>query len=209
MKPIKTIILAVMVLGVSACAQTSQVSRNAPLGTPLVGQSAGMTFKVEDVRVSVPDTLIVSEANVYYPNADIVWRGDAYGDRYEQVAAIVKAGMQHGAKNLNGNRSVYVDVEVLRFHSLTERARYTVGGVHSIRFNMSLRDAETGALIGKPRLVKADLKALGGKKAVAAEHKGLTQKIRIMSHLAGVIQNEVNGVQAGVTVSNGSIVVPE
>lgn len=212
MKPMKSIILAAMMLTVTACSQSSQVSRNEPMSTTLLAQTtqnAGVTFKVEDVRVSVPNSLVVSEKNIYYPTADIVWRGDPYGDRYEQVEAIFTAGMKHGAANLNGNRAVYVDIEVLRFHSLTERARYTVGGVHSIKFNMALRDVQTGALIGAPRLIKADLKAFGGRKAVEAEHKGLTQKIRIMSHLASVIQNEVAGVQTGVTVSNGSIVVPE
>lgn len=29
--------------------------------------------------------LSVSESNSYYPNADVVWRGDPIGDRIQQI----------------------------------------------------------------------------------------------------------------------------
>lgn len=202
MKPIKLIILAVLVLGISACSQSSQVSRNEPLTTQLVGPKPTVTYDVQDVRISVPDSLSVSEANVYYPSADIVWRGDNFGKRHEQVQAIFQSAMDRGVEKLNGTQAVVVNIEVTRFHSLTERARYTVGGVHSIKFKMSLRDAQTGALIGTPRLVEANLKAFGGKKAVAAEHRGLTQKVRISNHLAEVIRDEITGLQFDATRAN-------
>ncbi len=197
MKPIKIILLTTLVLGLSACAKTNPVSRNESINAPFVSTKsvetfiAATTFNVRDVRVSVPDTLSVSEANIYLPSADIVWREDFYGDRHDQVAVIFKTGMTHGVKDLNGAQAIYVDIEVKRFHSLTERARYTVGGIHSIKFILTLRDAKTGALIADPRLIKADLKAYGGKRAVAAEHRGLTQKARIMAHLAEVIKREI------------------
>lgn len=208
MKPIKLITLAVLVLGLAACGQTNQVSRNESLGTPLVGPTA-VTFNVQDVRISVPDSLSVSEANVYYPSADIVWREDAYGERHQQVKAIFQEAIDRGVKNLNGTRAVSVEIEVVRFHSLTERARYTMGGVHSIKFKMNLRDVQTGAIIGKPRLVNADLKAYGGKRAVAAEHRGLTQKVRILAHLAGLIQHEVTSHQTGGAVNKTPILASE
>lgn len=209
MKPIKIVILAALVFGLSACAQSSQVSRNEPLGTQLVGPAAAVTFNVQDVRISVPETLSVSEANIYYPSADIVWREDVYGQRHQQVQAIFQQGMERGATNLTGNRAVLVNIEVTRFHSLTERARYTVGGVHAIKFIMTLRDAQTGVVIGKPRNVDASLKAYGGKRAVAAEHRGVTQKVRITAHLAEVIQTEVIRQQTGVLVEAAPIVASE
>ncbi len=209
MKPIKIVILAALVLGLSACAQSSQVSRNEPLGTQLVGPAAAVTFNVQDVRISVPDSLSVSEANVYYPTADIVWREDVYGERHQQVQAIFQEGMDRGVKNLTGSRAIFLDIEVARFHSLTERARYTVGGVHSIKFKLTLRDVQTGAVIGKPRLVNADLKAYGGKRAVAAEHRGLTQKVRILAHLASLIQREVISHQTAAAVINLPAVASE
>lgn len=195
MKPLKLIILAALAFGLSACAEKtshdSQVSRNEPLRMQLLGQAPATTFNVQDVRVSVPDSLSVSEANVYYPTADIVWRGDVYGERHQQVEAIFEEAMTRGLNGLSGKRAIFVDIDVVRFHSLTERARYTVGGVHSIKFRVTLRDVQTGAVIGDPRMVNGDLKAYGGKKAVANEHRGLTQKVRILAHLAGLIQLEV------------------
>jgi len=201
MKPIKIILIAALVFGLSACAKTSTVSRNESINAPFVSTKsvetviAATTFSVRDVRVSVPDTLSVSEANIYFPSADIVWRGDFYGDRHDQVAAIFKEGMTRGVKDMNGAQAIYVDIEVKRFHSLTERARYTVGGIHSIKFILTLRDAKTGAMIADPRLIKADLKAYGGKRAVVAEHRGETQKVRITAHLAGVIKREILAIQ--------------
>ena len=191
MKPLKIIILAAVVLGLTACSATKPVSRNEPLVTQLVDPAPAISFNVQDLRISVPDSLSVSEANIYYPSADIVWRGDDYGERHQQVKAIFEDAMTQGLQGLHGNRAVIVDIEVKRFHSLTERARYTIGGVHSIKFVMTLHDAQTGALIGEPRLVVADLKGFGGKKAVAAEHRGVTQKVRIKAHLARVIQHEL------------------
>ncbi len=201
MKPIKIILLAALVFGLSACAKNTSVSRNESINAPFVGTKSvesiiiATTFSVRDVRVFVSDSLSVSEANIYLPSADIVWREDFYGDRHEQVAAIFKAGMMRGVKDMDGAQAIYVDIEVKRFHSLTERARYTVGGIHSIKFILTLRDAKTGALIADPRLIKADLKAYGGKRAVAAEHRGLTQKVRITAHLAKVIKREILAIE--------------
>ena len=86
---------------------------------------------------------------------------------------------------------VVVDVEVLRFHSLTEKTRYTIGGLHSIEFNMTLRDPKTNAVLVPTRKIKADLKGFGGSQAIAAEARGDTQKVRITRHLAGLLQHEL------------------
>lgn len=201
MKPIKIILLATLALGLSACAKNGSVSRNESINAPFVGTKsvetiiAATTFSVRNVRVSVPDSLSVSEANIYYPTADIVWREGVFGDRHEQVAVIFEEGMAHGVKDMNGAQAINVNVEVKRFHSLTERARYTIGGVHSIKFILALTDAKTGVLIAKPRLINADLKAYGGKRAVQAEHRGETQRVRITAHLAEVITREIITIQ--------------
>ena len=196
MKQIRKIILATFVLGLAACSQTApsgpEVSRSEPLNTQLLNANAPSTFHVADVRISVPKTLVVSEANGYFPTADIVWRGESYGDRHQQVAAIFDEALTRGVENMHGSREIYVEIEVTRFHSLTQRARYTVGGVHSIKFVMTLRDKETGAILQAPKLIKADLKAFGGTKATASERRGETQKVRIVSHLADLIKHEVN-----------------
>lgn len=211
MKPIKKVFLAALVLGLAACSNPSDpsVTRNGPLDVGLLATSPQADFNVADVRIIVPNALVVSEANVYYPNADIVWRGDAYGNRHQQIKSIFETAMTRGVQGLNGAQAISVDIEVKRFHSLTQRARYTTGGMHSIKFVMTLRDQASGALIADPQLISADLKAYGGRKAIASEHRGQTQKVRITAHLAGLIQTEISRLQASGLVANLPARAPE
>lgn len=191
MKQIRMIAALMLGLAVSACGTVETATRNAPLDTPKMAPSP-VSYNVEAVRVSVPKSLRVSEANRYYPGGDIVWREDPVGDRHAQVKAIVEAGLSEGVSAMEpGTVPVVMDVEVTRFHALTEKARYTIGGVHAIQFKMQLRNPETGQSYGEPHLVKADFKALGGAKAIEAEREGITQKHRITEHLAKVIQTEL------------------
>ncbi|MEP2027835.1 MAG: DUF6778 family protein [Paracoccaceae bacterium] len=148
---------------------------------------------VNAVEIIVPDTLLVTEANRYYPKGDIVWRGEPLGDRRAQVKAIFEEGIGRGAAALQGSTPVDVQVEVLRFHALTQKARYTVGGVHAITFSVTLKNPETGALLADPHIVQADLKAYGGEEALSAEAGGYTQKFRITNHLANVIVADLSG----------------
>jgi hypothetical protein len=147
---------------------------------------------VNAIEIIVPNTLLVSEANRYYPNGDIVWRGEPLGDRRAQVKAIFEEGIGRGAATLDGATPVDIQVEVLRFHALTQKARYTVGGVHAITFAVTLKDPETGMLLADPHIVRADLKAYGGEEALSAEAGGFTQKFRITNHLANVIVAELS-----------------
>jgi hypothetical protein len=105
----------------------------------------------------------------------------------------VTAGLSQGVSGLEGEREVVIDVIVTRFHALTEKARYTVGGVHAIQFNLQVRDAHTGEVLMQPHHIKADFDALGGNAAIAAEARGVTQKVRITNHLAYVIRQELVG----------------
>lgn len=187
----RVIAASMMALAVSGCATVETATRNAPLEQQTI-TPAPLSLNVQDVRVSVPASLTVSEANRYYPGGDIVWREDPRGDRHAQVKAIVEAGLREGIAQLpQGGVPVILDVEVTRFHALTEKARYTIGGVHAIQFNMVLRNPETGEAYGEPHFVKADFKALGGQAAIQAESQGATQKYRITKQLAKVIQTEL------------------
>lgn len=186
---------AVLALSVTACGTSQTVSRNvvAPQYEilPNSGKLASL-FSVNDIRITVPESLTIDESNKIYPISDIVWRGDPYGNRYEQIEAIFEEGMTRGAKSIHGDRNVNVDIVVMRFHAMTERARFSIGGVHSITFTMTVQDAETGAVIEQPRVINADFDGFGGKQAIAAEHQGQTQKVRIIDHLANVIQTELS-----------------
>lgn len=189
MKSIKAIFAVAVALTLSACGGTEQVSRSTSPAYPVA--TAPASFTVDAINVVVPESLRVSEAHLFYPIADIVWRGEVLGDRHDQVASIFETGMGRGAKAFSGKRHVIIDVQVRRFHSLTERARYTVGGVHSIKFVMNVRDSQTGELLMSGKEIRADINGYGGARAIAAEQRGLTQKVRITSHLAGVLQREL------------------
>lgn len=198
MKRMKLAMLLVMGGLVSACASSDTATRNAPFeqaplpsAAALQATSAVMDMRVETVTVRVPRALTVSEANRYLPSGDIVWRGDPIGDRHAQVASIFYDATKRGTAALDGAIPVALDIEVARFHALTEKARYTIGGVHNINFILTLRHAETGAVLGEPRRIRADLDAFGGKEALAADARGQTQKVRISDHLAEVIRQEL------------------
>jgi hypothetical protein len=200
----------VTVVGLSACASVKSVDSNADFATatraaPVDASVAAPTsdagvlapdlignLKVVSLNVDVPQSLVVSEANRYLPSGDIVWREDPIGDRHAQVKAILEAGLTAGAAPLNGEREVVVDIVLTRFHALTEKARYTVGGLHNIKFGMRVRDAATGEVLMGPKHVNASLDALGGTAAIQAENRGITQKVRITNHLAQVIRKELS-----------------
>lgn len=196
MKPFKLIAALGFVAFISGCATTDTASRNAPYGATDGAQSAAFqalpaSLNITDVTVSVPGTLTVSEANSYYPSGDIVWRGDAPGDRHAQIGAIFEDAMARGTVTMTAGAPIVLNVEVLRFHALTEKTRYTIGGVHSITFGLTLHNAETGVQLGEPRRVKANLKGFGGQRAIDADLQGQTQKVRITDHLARVIRAEL------------------
>jgi len=146
-------------------------------------------WRVVDVDVTVPRSLTVSEANSFAPNADIVWRGDPPGDRYEQIDKILTNALKKGVSGLKGPRPVRLLVTVQQFHAVTEKTRRVLSnaGVHNIIFTAQIVDAKTGAPLSPVDTIKADLVAFSGEQALAAEREGQTQKVRITNHVARVI----------------------
>lgn len=149
-------------------------------------------YDVRAVEVSVPRTLQVSEANVYFPIADLVWRGEPLGDRHLQVERIFDEALFRTTSTMKSGAPAVVQVEVTRFHGVTEKTRYTVGGVFSLRFTLTVRDATTGQVIDGPRVVIADTKASGGAKALQEEQLGLTQRVVVVNRLADVMKRELS-----------------
>lgn len=147
-------------------------------------------FHVVNYSIVVPEELTVSEANLYYPIADIVWRGDAIGDRKDQIGYMFQESLNRARADISEGRAVKAEITVRRFHSITEKTRYTVGGVHSINFDLTMRDAQTNEVLATSE-IRADLKALGGRRAINADRQGLTMKERIQSHLARVLRAEM------------------
>jgi hypothetical protein len=210
MKIFRTFALLAVGASLSACAAVDAVSRDAPfesfqpeqvrpVSVPaelIEAQRATQAsyqspVRIENIAVQVPRSLKVSEANRYLPSGDIVWRGDPIGDRYEQVQAIFEEAMLQGVAVVDGPSAVDLLINVKRFHAITEKARYSTGGVHNIVFDFALADPETGALLVPWQEVRADLEAYGGDAAIRAEAAGQTQKVRIRDHLARVIVEEL------------------
>ncbi|MDZ4096551.1 MAG: DUF6778 family protein [Paracoccaceae bacterium] len=203
MKTVRMVVVLGLILGLGACATSDPVSRSAVSQSTSLLQGVGATpqqvrlvprFDVAEIKVSVPQKLRVSEANMFYPIADIVWRGEPLGDRHAQIKAMFHEGLSQGTQAMTNGLPVVVEVEVLRFHALTEKTRYTIGGVHSIKFDLTVRDATNGRVIEGPRRIIADVKAAGGARAIEEERIGRTQRVVIVERLAQVIARELSTV---------------
>ncbi|MCK0150914.1 hypothetical protein MWU54_12815 [Marivita sp. S6314] len=186
----KSAVAVALALSLSACASTQSASRAAMPDDTMMGLIQP-DYTIDSFTVSVPKSLTVNERNTYYPRGDIVWRGDALGDRHAQVKAMFETSLRAAAPRVQGSRPVRVDIQVTRFHALSEKARYTVGGVHDISFLLRLVDAETGLQIGRTKDVSADLAGLDGQAAIAADARGDTQKNRLTTHLTNVLIEEL------------------
>jgi hypothetical protein len=213
---IKSLVALTLSLGLAGCAGNYPASRNLSDTGPSVAAphqgpaaEAGMKlvpadYNVTQVNVTVPRDLRVSEANVFYPVADIVWHGDPLGNRYDQVAAILKDGFAAGTVDMKGAQDVVVDVQLIRFHALTPKTRYTVGGIHYTEFLLTVRDAVTGEVLDGPRNVVAQAKASGGARALEEEAAGITQRVVIESRIAEVVRETL----AQRLVPEGTVIAP-
>lgn len=150
--------------------------------------AAAPAYDLRRVNVITSPQLTVSEENSYYPMVNVVWRGEPRGDRLAQVRAIFDDAAKPALASHRQGRPVIADIEVTRFHALTEMARIQVGGDYSLRFHYRLRDARTGAVIDGPRAIDASFPAAGGQQALDDDAAGNGQRVQIVRHLQGVIQ---------------------
>ncbi|MCB2125452.1 MAG: hypothetical protein H6897_11375 [Rhodobacteraceae bacterium] len=145
-------------------------------------------WRISAVEVTVPRTLSVSEEESFVPKADIVWREDPSGDRYNQVAAIMKTAISRGAAGLKGGRPVRLEVTMTRFHAMTFTAETRApAGVHDIEFDITARDARTGEVLAGPEHVEASFPAMTGAAMARARLAGQSQKSQITDHVARTI----------------------
>ncbi len=147
------------------------------------------TWRLAEVRVSVPQSLVVSEAKTLLPTADIVWREDPMGDRHAQVGKIIQTAVLRGAQGLRGSRPVIIAVTVTRFHALTYEAELSSSdwGVHNIDFTAQVVDARTGEVLLPATAIRAETPAYSGAKMKALRAKGQTQKSIITNHVAATV----------------------
>lgn len=199
MKRIVTALLGLAALSVSACSTVPQiaVTQDLPALGSLPTHAYSADWQIQEIVINVPETLTVSEANRIKPRSDIVWREDPIGNRHQQVQAILAEAMEFALRPLEGATAVVVELEVTRFHALTERARYTIGGEHEVEFLFTVRNAETGVALTGPRHIDLTFRAFGGSRAVAAERNGIFQRDRIQSQVIGWARQEFGLVPEG------------
>ncbi len=178
--------------GLSACKMTDPPNRGQSGSQALLAQDAGQDgYRVQSINVHVPQSLAVSEENSYVPVADIVWHGDALGDRRAQVSQIVQTAMARGTAAATQGRAVELDVVVTRFHALTDKTRARIGGKHNLQYELTIRDAVTGDILVPVRNVNASVRGAGGAQALAEEAAGRTQKVVVTEALAISIEKSL------------------
>ena len=198
MRMMRWICLGGAALALSACGGPSDmVMRNAPLdlgpAAEIGAPQAMRSYEVVDLTFRASDSLSVSERNGYYPMADIVWRGDPIGDRKAQLAAIFETALDRAGPAIAGTRPVVVEIDLVRFHGVTERVRYSVGGNYNMVFDMTVRDAATKEILEPARRVTGNLAAPGGTAAIMAEQAGQTEKVRVTDFLTVLLRDELSG----------------
>lgn len=200
MKALHILLAFGVALGLSACGGTDVASRNAPLNTDVPFASAPgpqriiltSRYNVSEIRIDVPRSLKVSEANMFYPHADIVWRGEPRGDRHSQIHSIFTDAFGMGTANMKSGSEVIVEATVSRFHGVTEKTRYTFGGVFNMQFVLIVRDAKTGLVLEGPRPITVDVAAAGGSAAIQEEQAGRTQRVVVIEALREGIRRELS-----------------
>lgn len=180
----------IVVLGAfAACAPGAMVTQGDPR------PDLDRDYRLVDFGFATLPDLAVSEANTYYPQADVVWRGDPMGDRIAQIEALfteaARRNLDGGADVKNTGTPVAMDVTLVRFHGLTRRTQFSTGGVYNIVFDVVIRDAGTGAVIEPSRRVVANLDAWGGNTNAQLEEQGVTQKIRVTDFLTTVLADQL------------------
>ena len=178
-------LLGLSVLTLSACVGGGSFKTEYDRLSPEVSKG----WRLAEVRVDVPRTLVVSEAKTLLPNADIVWRADPMGDRYVQVGKIIEAATLRGAQGLRGARPVVISITVTRFHALTYEAERANSdwGVHNVDFIAQVSDARTGEVLVPATKIRAETPAWSGTRMREARRKGITQKSMISNHVAATV----------------------
>ncbi|MEJ8560825.1 hypothetical protein QTO30_06015 [Yoonia sp. GPGPB17] len=149
------------------------------------------SYALRGFNFSAQAGLVASESASYYPNADIVWRGDPIGPRIPQIEAMFQDAASRNRLVLEDGFPIAVDVTLVRFHGVTNRTRYTVGGVYNVIFDMTVRSAETGEVIEPTRRVVGNLDAPGGERAVRLEQSGQTEKVRVTDFLTSLLRAQL------------------
>lgn len=180
----RTVIAAPFFLALAGCGIPIGKSSQPRLDVSRDYSLRGFVFNAQD-------GLTVSERENYYPNGDIVWRGDPRGSRVAQIEAMFTEAANRNKQAINGGQPVNVAVTLVRFHGVTNRTRYSIGGVYNVIFDITIMDAASGAVIEPTRRVLGNLEAPGGERAVQLEEAGQTQKVRVTDFLTRLLREQL------------------
>ncbi len=186
-----------MSMALVACSTAQMPSRGSEMASTGVGEvgvnaAAQTQYHVMGYSVTVPHDLLVSEADVYLPRADIVWHGDPEGDRYTQIEAMFDTALARSTADMTAGRAVEVAIQVTKFHALSPKTRATIGGNFGMDFYLTIYDAQTQEILDGPRLVVIDTPASGGIRALREEQRGITQKVVILASLTQAFDAELS-----------------
>jgi hypothetical protein len=149
------------------------------------------SYDIQRLRFTVAPDLTVSEQESYYPSSDIVWRGDPLGPRAAQIESMFQQAFDRNQSILNGTTPIDLEIELVRFHGVTDLTRLTVGGVYNIIFDMTVRNANSGTVIEPTRRIEGDLNAPGGRRGQALIAEGQTQRVRVTDFLTGLLRQQL------------------
>ncbi len=180
----RAVILSLSMLGLSGCVSGLGIEGS-------VRPQMDRSYALRGFRFAALEGLSVSESETFYPDADIVWRGDPLGPRIPQIAAMFEEAAARNRPVLDGAFPVDVDVTLVRFHGVTNRTRYTVGGVYNVVFDLTIRRAGSDEVIEPTRRVVGNLDAPGGERAGVLEQSGQTEKVRVTDFLTGLLRAQL------------------
>lgn len=149
------------------------------------------SYDIQDLQFGAIDGITVSEVESFYPQADIIWRGDPPGPRLPQIASMFQEAFDRNQSILNGSTPVDIRITLVRFHAVTDLTRLTVGGVYNIIFDMTVIDARTGAIIEPARRIEGNLNAPGGRRGQELISQGQTQRVRVTDFLTGLLRQQL------------------
>jgi len=149
------------------------------------------SYRLGAFSFAAQEGLRISESESFYPDADVVWRGDPIGPRIPQIAAMFETAAARNRSVLDGVFPVDIELTLVRFHAVTNRTRYTVGGVYNVIFDLTIKSAASGEIIEPTRRVVGNLDAPGGERAARQDQAGQTQKVRVTDFLTSLLRAQL------------------
>lgn len=148
------------------------------------GNSKVNAWNLSDVSVRFGPEIARTASGEEY-GSNFVWNGYSGGNRKKQVIGMFRSAVDEvGREVMTGAQPVKVNVQVNYFHALTDGSRVWCCGAHRIFADLSVVDANTGAVLADGKNVALGRIALGGIPGLVAVAAGRDQAVRIREGIA-------------------------